>query len=56
MLTPTAGFFVEYRSSVFQFDDRFTNERIVHGMKLGRTNGSATFNIDSVVAGVSFRY
>lgn len=55
LLTPSTGLFVEYRYSVFQLDDRFYNGKIVHGEPLGRTDGSATFNIDAVVAGITFR-
>lgn len=56
LLTPSTGIFVEYRYSVFQLDDRFSNQKIVHGLPLGRTDGSATFNIDAVVAGMTFRF
>jgi opacity protein-like surface antigen len=56
LLTQNAGFFIEYRYSAFQLYDRFANEKIVHGMRIGRTDGSATFNIDSVVAGMTFRF
>ena len=56
LLTPSTGFFVEYRYSVFQLDDRFFNGKVVNGLPLGRTDGSATFGIDSVVAGLTFRF
>lgn len=56
LLKPTTGLFVEYRYSVFQQTDSFYNEAVVNGRTLGQTNGAATFNIDSVVAGITFRF
>jgi|GEM_PF-863308 len=56
LLTPSTGIFVEYRYSVFQLDDRFSNGKVVNGLPIGRTDGSATFGIDSVVAGLTFRF
>jgi len=56
LLTPAKGFFVEYRYSTFRGVDSFYNDTVVDGTTLGQTNGSATFNIDSVVAGMTFRF
>ena len=54
--TSNIGAFVEYKEMNFQVDDTFYNGAVVHGLTLGKTLGSATFNIQSIVAGGSWRF
>ena len=50
------GAFLEYRDTSFQVKDTFQNDRVVHTIKLGKTLGTAHFNIQTVVLGVAFSF
>ena len=55
-LTKQIGTFIEYRDTNFQTQDKYNNASIVHGITLGKTLGKATFNIQSLLGGVSLRF
>lgn len=55
-ITKHMGLFMEYRDTHFQVKDKYYNATVAHGITLGKTLGSATFNIQSVVGGVSFYF
>lgn len=55
-LTKRMGAFIEYRNNNFQVKDHYNNARVEHDITLGKTLGSATFNIQAIVAGVNVRF
>ncbi len=50
------GAFIEYRDSNFKVKDHYNNAKVEHGITLGKTLGSAIFNIQAIVAGVNVRF
>jgi opacity protein-like surface antigen len=56
LFTQRMGAFVEYRDSNFQAKDQYNNATLSHGIPLGQTEGTATFNIQAIVGGISFRF
>ena len=54
--TQGLGAFIEYRDMNFSVNDTFYNGDIVHGLTLGKTLGKATYNIQSIVVGGSWRF
>ena len=55
-LTKRMGAFIEYRDSNFKVKDHYNNAKVEHGITLGKTLGSAIFNIQAIVAGVNIRF
>lgn len=54
--TKSFGAFIEYRDTSFQVKDQYNNSTIVNNTTLGKTLGNATFNIQTIVGGVSLRF
>jgi opacity protein-like surface antigen len=51
--TKSIGGFIEYRNTNFQVKDQYNNATIVNNITLGKTLGNATFNIQTLLGGVS---
>ena len=56
LFTQRIGAFIEYRDNRFQAKDEYYNALVVHGITLGKTLGSATFNIQAILGGISYRF
>lgn len=56
LFTQKIGAFIEYRDSSFRAKDEYHNATVVHDITLGKTLGSATFNIQAILGGISFRF
>jgi opacity protein-like surface antigen len=56
LFTNRIGAFVEYRDNNFQAKDHYYNATVAHGITLGNTLGTATFNIQTILGGVRFHF
>ena len=54
--TKHVGVFLEYRDTNFKTKDTYNNATMVHGRTLGRTLGTATFNIQAIVGGLALSF
>ena len=56
LLTQRISAFIEYRDSNFQVKDHYNNATVKDGITLGKTLGKATFNIQAIVCGFTYRF
>lgn len=54
--TKNIGVFIEYRDTKFKVKDQYNNATVVNGLTLGKTLGSATFNIQGVIGGITYDF